>query len=59
VLSKQMALQSLSNLLTQQAEGFANFDCFWVMGVTCLILIPGIFFMKHAVSEKGARISSD
>jgi hypothetical protein len=54
-----MALQSLSNLLTKQAEGLANFDCFWVMGVTCLIMIPGIFLMKRAVSEKGVRMSAD
>jgi len=58
VLSKQMALQSLSNLRTQQAEGLANFDCFWVMGIVALILIPGIFFMRRAVSEKGALIEA-
>ena len=58
VLSKQMALQSLSNLRTQQADGLANFDCFWVMGIVALILIPGIFFMRRAVSEKGALIEA-
>ena len=59
VLSKEMAWQSLSNFRTQQADGLANFDCFWVMGVVALILIPGIFFMKRAVSEKGVRMSAD
>jgi DHA2 family multidrug resistance protein len=58
VLSKEMAWQSLSNLRTQQADGLANFDCFWVMGVVALILIPGIYFMKRAISEKGAMISA-
>lgn len=58
VLSKQMAWQSLSNLRTQQADGLANFDCFWVMGVVALILIPGVYFMKRAISEKGAMISA-
>jgi DHA2 family multidrug resistance protein len=58
VLSKQMALQSLSNLRTQQAEGLANLDCFWVMGIVALILIPGIYFMRRAVSEKGALIEA-
>jgi DHA2 family multidrug resistance protein len=58
VLSKQMALQSLSNLRTQQADGLANFDCFWVMGIVALILIPGIYFMRRAVSEKGALIEA-
>jgi len=58
VLSKQMAWQSLSNLRTQQADGLANFDCFWVMGIVALILIPGIFFMKRAVSEKGALMAA-
>jgi DHA2 family multidrug resistance protein len=58
VLSKQMAWQSLSNLRTQQADGLANFDCFWVMGVVALILIPGVYFMKRAIYEKGAMISA-
>ena len=58
VLSKQMALQSLSNIRTQQADGLANFDCFWVMGIVALILIPGIYFMRRAVSEKGALIEA-
>jgi len=58
VLSKEMAWQSLSNLRTQQADGLANFDCFWVMGVVALILIPGVYFMKRAISEKGAMISA-
>ena len=58
VLSKQMALQSLSNLRTQQADGLANFDCFWVMGIVALLLIPGIYFMRRAVSEKGALIEA-
>ena len=58
VLSKEMAWQSLSNLRTQQADGLANLDCFWVMGVVALILIPGVYFMKRAISEKGAMISA-
>jgi len=58
VLSKEMAWQSLSNLRTQQANGLANFDCFWVMGVVALLLIPGIYFMKRAVSEKGALVEA-
>lgn len=58
VLSKEMAWQSLSNLRTQQANGLANFDCFWVMGVVALLLIPGIYFMKRAVSEKGALMDA-
>ena len=58
VLSKEMAWQSLSNLRTQQANGLANFDCFWVMGIVALLLIPGIYFMKRAVSKKGALVEA-
>lgn len=59
VVSKEMALASLSNLRNQQANGLAYFDCFWLMGALCLILAFGVFLMKKAVAEKGAMIHAE
>ena len=54
-----MALESLSNLRAQQAAGLAYFDCFWLMGVICVVLAFGVFLMKKAVAEKGAIMHAE
>jgi MFS transporter, DHA2 family, multidrug resistance protein len=59
VLSKELAWQVLANLREQQASAFAYFDCFWLMAVVMLALVPVVFLMKRSVAEKGARIGSD
>ena len=59
VLSKELAWQALENLRQQQASALAYFDCFWLMAVVMLLLVPVVLVMKRSVAEKGARVSSE
>ena len=59
VLSKELAWQALENLRQQQASALAYFDCFWLMAVVMLALVPVVLLMKRSVAEKGARVSSE
>jgi MFS transporter, DHA2 family, multidrug resistance protein len=54
VLSKELAWQVLENLRQQQASALAYFDCFWLMAVVMLALVPVVLLMKRSVAEKGA-----
>jgi MFS transporter, DHA2 family, multidrug resistance protein len=53
VLSKELAWQVLENLRQQQASALAYFDCFWLMVVVMLALVPVVLLMKRSVAEKG------
>ncbi len=59
VLSKELALQTLENLRQQQASALAYFDCFWLMAVVMLLLLPVALVMKRSVAEKGAHIGAE
>ena len=59
VLSKELAWQVLDNLRQQQASALAYFDCFWLMAVVMLALVPVVLLMKRSVAEKGARIGGE
>jgi DHA2 family multidrug resistance protein len=58
-LSKQMAWQGLAILRRQQASSLAYFDCFWVLAVIVLALVPLVLLMKRSVAEKGARVLAE
>jgi DHA2 family multidrug resistance protein len=58
-LSQQLAWQALQNLRQQQASALAYFDCFWVLAIVALALLPIVLLMKRSVAEKGARIGSE
>jgi DHA2 family multidrug resistance protein len=57
--SRQMALQSLSNLREQQALSLAYFDVFWVAAVLGVALVVLVLLMKRSVPEKGAHLAAD
>jgi MFS transporter, DHA2 family, multidrug resistance protein len=57
--SQQLALQSLENLVEQQATSLAYFDDFWLFGVLALALVPLVFLMKRSVAEKGEHIGAE
>ena len=59
VLSKELGWQALENLRQQQASALAYFDCFWLMAVVMLALVPVALLMKRSVAEKGARIGGE
>jgi MFS transporter, DHA2 family, multidrug resistance protein len=59
VLSKELAWQVLDNLRQQQASALAYFDCFWLMAVVMLALLPVVLLMKRSVAQKGARIGGE
>jgi DHA2 family multidrug resistance protein len=59
VAARQMSLQSLQDLLTQQASALSYFDAFLIfaaLGVALAFLVP---FMKRSVVEKGAHIAAE
>ena len=58
-LSRQMSLQALQNLRTQQALSLAYFDIFWVSAVVAGLLVFLILLMRRAVAEKGAHIGAE
>ena len=55
VLSKELAWQVLENLRQQQASALAYFDCFWLMALVMVALVPVVLLMKRSVAEKGAH----
>ncbi len=57
--AQQLALQALDNLRQQQASTLAYFDCFWLMAVVMLALVPVVLLMKRSVAEKGAHIGTE
>jgi DHA2 family multidrug resistance protein len=59
VAAKQMALQTLDNLRTQQSSALAYFDTFFIFAVVAVALIALIFFMKRSVAEKGAQVAAE
>jgi DHA2 family multidrug resistance protein len=56
VESQRLALQSLADLLQQQAASFAFFDVFWVVAVASLGLVFLVFLMKRSVAEKSLKL---
>lgn len=54
-----MAVQSLENLRTQQAESLGYFDAFWMFAVLSLLLVFLVPLMKRSVAEKGAHIGAE
>ena len=57
--SQLMAVQSLSNLRTQQAESLGYFDAFWMFAIISFILIFFVPLMRRSVAEKGAHIAAE
>jgi MFS transporter, DHA2 family, multidrug resistance protein len=55
VLSKELALQALTNLRQQQASALAYFDCFWVFAMVMLTLVPVVLLMKRSAAGKGVH----
>ena len=59
VAAQQLAWQALENLRQQQASALAYFDCFWLLAVVTLVLVPVVPLMKRSVAEKGAHIGAE
>jgi DHA2 family multidrug resistance protein len=59
VASQQQAWQLLQNLLQQQANALAYFDCFWMFAVLTLGVAFLVLLMKRSVAEKGAHAASE
>jgi DHA2 family multidrug resistance protein len=57
--SQELAFQALENLRQQQALALAYFDCFWILAVATLVLIPLVLMMKRSVAEKQAHIGAE
>jgi DHA2 family multidrug resistance protein len=57
--AKRMALQSLSNLRSQQASSLAYFDVFVMFAVLAVALAFLVLLMKRSVAEKGAHIGAE
>ncbi len=57
--SKQMALQSLFDLRSQQASALAYFDTFLVFAVLAVLLAFLVFLMKRSVAPKGAHVAAE
>jgi DHA2 family multidrug resistance protein len=57
--SRQMALDTLSQLREQQAGSLAYFDAFWLFCTVSLCLVPLVFLMKRSAAEKGEHISAE
>ncbi len=55
----RMALQSLSNLRSQQASSLAYFDVFVMFTVLAVALAFLVLLMKRSVAEKGAHIGAE
>jgi DHA2 family multidrug resistance protein len=58
-LSRQMALQSLSNLRDQQVSSLAYFDVFRVLAILAVTLVILVVLMKRSVAEKGAHLAAE
>jgi DHA2 family multidrug resistance protein len=54
-----MALQSLSDVRSQQAASLAYFDVFWIAAMLGFGLIILVFFMKRSVAEKGTHAGAE
>jgi DHA2 family multidrug resistance protein len=57
--SQQMSLQSLADLLQQQASSLAYFDAFWLFAVLAVALLFLVPLMKRSVAEKGEHIGAE
>jgi len=57
--SRELAWQTLANLRQQQASALAYFDCFWVLAVIMLALVPLVMLMKRSVAEKGTHAGAE
>jgi len=57
--SRQMALQALANLRSQQAASLAYFDVFWSSGALAVVLVPLVLLMRRSVAEKGAHVGAE
>jgi DHA2 family multidrug resistance protein len=55
VVSQQLAMQSLADLVQQQTVSFAFFDVFWVAAVASLGLVFLVLLMKRSVAEKSPK----
>ncbi len=53
VAAKQMALQTLAELIAQQSSALSYFDTFLVFAVVAAALVALVFIMKPSVTEKG------
>jgi DHA2 family multidrug resistance protein len=59
ITARQLGLQELANLRSQQASALAYFDCFWMFAVLTLGLVFVALFIKRSVAEKGAHIATE
>jgi DHA2 family multidrug resistance protein len=57
--SQQRALQTLSNLVDQQAASLAYFDVFYVAFIVAAVLAFLVLFMKPSAAEKGAHVAAE
>lgn len=57
--SRQMALQTMSNLRDQQAASLGFFDDFYLFAVLAAGLLALVLLMKRSVPEKGAHIAAE
>ncbi len=59
VAAQQMTLQALENTRDQQALSLSYFDCFWIFGVTGVLLSFLVPLMRRSVVEKGAHLAAE
>lgn len=57
--SRQMALQTLSDLRDQQAASLGYFDDFFLFAALAAGLLVLVFLMKRSIPEKGAHIAAE
>ena len=58
-LSRQMALQALEHLRSQQALSLAYFDVFWLSAALAVPLVLLVLLMRRSVAEKGTPIGAE
>jgi DHA2 family multidrug resistance protein len=46
--ASHQAYGMVANLMGQQATVMAYIDCFWLLGIAALTMIPFVFLMKRA-----------
>ena len=57
--SHLMTVQTLANMLQEQAASLAYFDCFLAFAVVALCLAVLVPFMKRSIAEKGAHVGAE
>jgi DHA2 family multidrug resistance protein len=57
--AQNLALGRTYSGVLRQASGMAFIDCFWLMGVVILVLLPMVFLMQKPPKETRARSGGD